>query len=151
MGFSLPWRAEKSSDAHPASCLIANNVLSRIQSGRRVKFVTDFPSSTKVKNKWICTSFPPICPHVAERGKKYFFPDIFDLLGNWAAFIDNYWRFGTTYRSHLQGTDIPILLGLLENLHWLVPIAFPSTWYTDSNRLLYLVLPFQMHCHRRAL
>jgi len=36
-------------------------------------------------------------------GFRHVVNEIFSLLGRYAAYTDNYRRFGTTYRSHLQG------------------------------------------------
>jgi hypothetical protein len=134
---SVPWRAEKLSDYHPASHLTADSFLSRWRSGRGVKFVTDLPL---VPRSRITGSVPtlPLYALMARTRKKYIylFSDVFDLVGYWAALIESYRRFGTDCLFHIQEKNIRILIGLLETIHQLVLIRIPSTWYVSSIRFV---------------
>jgi hypothetical protein len=50
--------------------------------------------------------------------------EVFDLLGVYTAYIGSYRRFGTTHRSHLQGSSSPLKMG---------PIGYLETSVTKSD------------------
>jgi hypothetical protein len=133
--FSLSCRAEKLCDISPASCLLADCVLSRRQSGRELQFVTNFRLVPRSRISGSAPLFPPYALLARTRKKIFLFGHLRSSEWRWLIVTDvSGWPI-----DHIsKGRAFQFIL--LETLHQSVPKAFTSTPCTASNRLFYLTL-----------